>query len=46
MNKLITIERIEEYCRAFDEIEGAYPDYKWEGEALFNWIKECIKTNN
>lgn len=37
----ISIERIIEYCRAYDEIWGDYPESIYEGASLSEWILEC-----
>jgi hypothetical protein len=39
--KSITIDRLIDYCKAYDEIEGRWPEPAWEGEAVLDFILEC-----
>lgn len=39
--QMISIERIMQYLRAYDEYYEAYPEHPWEGEAVGKWMIEC-----
>ena len=39
--RCIPIDRIIEYCRAYDELYGDFVESKYEGDALAEWILEC-----
>jgi len=41
IEKMITLDRIAEYCRAYDEIYEQYPESRYEGEAVLEFILEC-----
>ena len=39
--KSITIDRLIDYCKAYDEIYDSYPESFYEGEAVLDFILEC-----
>lgn len=40
-NESITVERLREYCHAYDELNEIYPEHAWEGQAVLEFIIEC-----
>ena len=30
-------------CWAYDEIEGSWIESRYEGDAVYNWIEECVR---
>jgi hypothetical protein len=41
MDKSISLERLAEYCRAYDEIYSTYAESEYEGDAALEFIFEC-----
>jgi hypothetical protein len=40
---VISVERLVLYLRAYDERYGYYPESDYEGEAIENWLTECME---
>lgn len=39
---VISVERLLLYLRAYDEINRDYPESLYEGQAIENWLVECM----
>lgn len=39
--KEISLDRLADYCRAYDEIYGHYPESEYEGEGVLEFVFEC-----
>ena len=39
----VDIDIIKLLCWAYDEIEGSWIENRYEGDAVYNWIEECVR---
>jgi hypothetical protein len=40
-SKSISLDRLSDYCQAYDEIYGNYPESEWEGNDVVEFVLEC-----
>lgn len=38
-NEVITLDKLEQWCREYDMHEGCYPESKFEGASVFEFLR-------
>ena len=46
MRKIIRIEELKKICEEYDYIKGIYPESKYEGKTIYDFVCDKVKKKN